>query len=612
MAGEGKKAFHGIGIQSVIGTAVAPTVYPSFTGGSIKTGQGLIASQSLSGSRVVENVTETPQQPSFELRVENDAQAPMYGYYLWNVGNPGHATTNPIGGGITAAPTNVAAAGAVVNPHVAAVSLDNEATYTSYLTEVTGAGHMQLDALNTAANGDRFYVGSRQKFDTVTVTMFGAEVNAVVSVLSAEYWSASGWKTVAITDGTIVGGATLAQSGTITFTIPSDWAQVSQKLYSALGTGYLLRFSVSVQLSATVSIDTLTVTGDGLAAGDYNYKVASVLNFTAFDREEVNFIMPASTVSLDVTVAANGKNTVTFTDPSGLTPPTGFTVKGVVIFRTAVGPAGDHAYVGYVNGTGSTTFVDYHESRDTTVVDYTTTIKEQTFTLTADDEAQLDYFTLELNPDLAESKRLIGARCGEFSHEVADQGSISKWTFAGLGQQVDKVNKSTATVQVKKPITGGRIVLQRDGVNNCDVESFNVQGTNELEFVGGLCGTNYPIDVKENGLRAVTGQLTRKAEDYAYWDKVQTGTKFSLTESAYGEPAGENSVMSNASHGINANAFCNSMILHLPSCRASNSDADVPDGGGRIVETVDFQAFKDSVSGNDISLRFFNTVASVF
>jgi hypothetical protein len=128
---------------------------------------------------------------------------------------------------------------------------DDEGTFTSYLTEVTGAGTADV-AIDTAANGDYLYAGFSDVFGGLQVDMDGANVNAVASVLTAEYWNGSAWSTLTVTDGTDAAGATLGQDGAITWLVPTDWVQ---REITGLGTKHWVRFSVSAALSAGTAID---------------------------------------------------------------------------------------------------------------------------------------------------------------------------------------------------------------------------------------------------------------------------------------------------------------------------------------------------------------------
>lgn len=138
------------------------------------------------------------------------------------------------------------------------VTTDNETTFTSYLTEVTGAGTAPLGGLDTGANGDYFYVGFTGMFSGIDVDMDGANVNAQAAALTGEYWNGAAWTLLTITDGTDAAGATLAKDGPITWDCPVDWAN---RVVGTLGTKYWVRFNHdgAGALTAGTAIDSVDV-----------------------------------------------------------------------------------------------------------------------------------------------------------------------------------------------------------------------------------------------------------------------------------------------------------------------------------------------------------------
>lgn len=156
-------------------------------------------------------------------------------------------------------------------------------------------------ALNTLAAGTALYVGSHLPFRGLNVVMDGANVNAVVSALTVKYWkNTNAWTAVAgLTDGTATAGATLAKTGTITWTVPTDWERAALGASNQQGNAgigetltlgnvaysqfplYWLRCEVAAQLTAGTAAQTVTamnrvtsywdiplpLTGDGTTAG---------------------------------------------------------------------------------------------------------------------------------------------------------------------------------------------------------------------------------------------------------------------------------------------------------------------------------------------------------
>lgn len=104
--------------------------------------------------------------------------------------------------------------------------------------------------------GQYFYVGSRRAFGRLTFD-FGGTVNANAATMTVQYVDgANNWQTLTISDGTASGGATWAQDGTITWTIPADWDS-----NGLVGTTrmYWVRLTPSANLTASVVINEIMV-----------------------------------------------------------------------------------------------------------------------------------------------------------------------------------------------------------------------------------------------------------------------------------------------------------------------------------------------------------------
>lgn len=101
-------------------------------------------------------------------------------------------------------------------------------TFTDYSDQgqqPAGTG-VTLSSLATLANGEALYLGADVPFAGVAVDM-SAAVNSNVSTLTVQYWNGSAWVSLAPTDGTASGGATFAQDGLVTWTMPAAglWAK---------------------------------------------------------------------------------------------------------------------------------------------------------------------------------------------------------------------------------------------------------------------------------------------------------------------------------------------------------------------------------------------------
>ena len=101
-----------------------------------------------------------------------------------------------------------------------ALSVDNSVKMQDADTSTT----MSMNSFG-AGTPNFVYVGSHIQFRGVVVTIGNTNSNA--STLAVKYWTGSAWATISPTDGTTSGGATLAQTGNVTWTLPSDWAKAS-------------------------------------------------------------------------------------------------------------------------------------------------------------------------------------------------------------------------------------------------------------------------------------------------------------------------------------------------------------------------------------------------
>lgn len=120
-----------------------------------------------------------------------------------------------------------------------------------------------LSSLATMANGGALYVGAAVPFSGVAIDVDAA--NGTTSVLTVEYWNGSAWVSASATDGTASGGATMAQDGSVTWSVPSAWAfgtlnEIAGKnLFSELMRENLFwtRWTVSAALDSSTTLNSM-------------------------------------------------------------------------------------------------------------------------------------------------------------------------------------------------------------------------------------------------------------------------------------------------------------------------------------------------------------------
>lgn len=127
----------------------------------------------------------------------------------------------------------------------------NSTEVTASLVTPNGSNYL-LPLLTT----DALYLGFHGKFASRYFQV--GVVNAVVSALSVEYWDGSAWASVDdLVDQTSVGGATLAQSGFVSWTNKDNWVA-----HNIAGTDadlklFWVRLKVSVNLTGTTALKSI-------------------------------------------------------------------------------------------------------------------------------------------------------------------------------------------------------------------------------------------------------------------------------------------------------------------------------------------------------------------
>ncbi|MBW2148122.1 MAG: hypothetical protein JRI22_13975 [Deltaproteobacteria bacterium] len=134
---------------------------------------------------------------------------------------------------------------------------DSGSTFIDYSDEARDsdtATHAALDGLNVwdgaGADDQALYVSFSRNLSGVVFTIDDTNKNATASTLSVNYYNGA-WAPVSnLSDGTASAGATMAQSGTVSWTLTTD--SVQQTINGI--TGHWYRFTVSTRLSATVDV----------------------------------------------------------------------------------------------------------------------------------------------------------------------------------------------------------------------------------------------------------------------------------------------------------------------------------------------------------------------
>ncbi len=143
-------------------------------------------------------------------------------------------------------------------------TVDNGATFIDYSEAARDRDTstvVVLSSLDTAANGDYWYLASKYKFAGCVIDL--ATPNATVSVMTGYYWNGTAWADASITDNTPTGGATLAletaTKDSVTWATPATWKKTTLNGVSGL---YVIRFQVSAALDSDTTLAGITLVGD--------------------------------------------------------------------------------------------------------------------------------------------------------------------------------------------------------------------------------------------------------------------------------------------------------------------------------------------------------------
>ena len=139
----------------------------------------------------------------------------------------------------------------------------NMTDYSSESQDADTATSVTLSSQNTEGNNNFLYVGSHLPFRGVDIDV--DSTNGTSSTLTVDYWNGSAWADISDTDGTSSGGASLAQDGQVTWSVPSGWTadslvdigDASSAVSVHVGTQdiYWTRWTFSAQLDSSVTLD---------------------------------------------------------------------------------------------------------------------------------------------------------------------------------------------------------------------------------------------------------------------------------------------------------------------------------------------------------------------
>ena len=385
------------------------------------------------------------------------------------------------------------------------------------------------------------------------------------------------------------------------------WNGISNGGYAYANTNTLSHFITAAPTATTTGSD------GTLTAGDYRYKVGSILNRTV---DNLKVIMPCSAeIATPITVAGAVHVALAFTNPTSLTLPFGFTYYGTAIYRTmAAGATNTEKYLTTVVGTGAsyndTGSVNNGATAASAISPVTVSLHRHRFIAAppTSGEDAVPSFTTLINKNNGLAEQYSGCRMNEFSLSAGGGNDPIEASFTALGRNVVTVAETTPSVGFMEPILGWKAAGFVNNATSCELmESFQLQCTNNAAAVPGFCATPYNRDVA-SGIRGVSGSFNRTYEDHEFFDRVQIGEEFALKFNCYGQPIVSTGAYIDLGGGVIAQPFPFFMEIELFRCRSNQAGGNVG-GPDRIVETVNFQAFKDATQGTEMRITLYNTIS---
>lgn len=196
---------------------------------------------------------------------------------------------------------------------------DTGATVTEYsdaAQDNSTSTDIVLSSIPAPGSGGFLYVGSHVPFRGVTIDV--DSVNGTASVLTVKYRKSDNtWADITATDGTVAGGASMAQDGAVTWTIPTDWIpcqlpKVGDFTSSLAGTGhkfYWTRWQFSGGCDASTTLNSMIALPQSTSYGELvaNQQFETAVQFGPWGFAAIEALTDAGTGNLVVVHGSRGK-----------------------------------------------------------------------------------------------------------------------------------------------------------------------------------------------------------------------------------------------------------------------------------------------------------------
>lgn len=360
------------------------------------------------------------------------------------------------------------------------------------------------------------------------------------------------------------------------------------------------------------SAPTVNITAGGsLTAGAYRYRVSSVWQGPNSEL----YILPASASTTGTTASSNLTAAVSWTDPTGLTLPSGFTYKGTIVWRSAAGGgASSEKYLVYVDGTGNSYSNDSTTPAiNTSYVFYTASPYLHTFVRAFTPGSNpLPFFSTLVVKDNDYTQRFLGCRMNSFELIVGDGNQPVLSKFSIMARDYETMSNPSISITDLRKFMGWRTQVAIEGTYSDIVQKVSLKLSNNCAMIPGLSGQPRHREVGY-GLRVVEGSFDRAFENHDLFTIMSNGTRFDLRLYCDGQGFAEGTTYSIPA-SVSGQSVAMDPLRYLVLADAFNcslSDAGANAGGpGPMTEAINFSAELDDSEGTELRVRLVNLTTS--
>jgi len=157
-----------------------------------------------------------------------------------------------------------------------------------------------------------------ERMTALNVAMIAGMTNIVAATVTINYWNGTGWATVGtVTDGTLATGASMNQSGVMSWNAPAETSEKPQTLFGVTGYAYQIKWSATLTDRARDSTGSHHTDASGSHTGGDDEAVLTDASKSWATDEWVGYTINNTTDGSSATVTANTAITITGTLAGG-------------------------------------------------------------------------------------------------------------------------------------------------------------------------------------------------------------------------------------------------------------------------------------------------------